>query len=702
MLKETTPDARPSLRALFVGEEGALPEDAGAWRTVLLEVAATEEDALARLRREPCDGVLLRPGDRNEDPTRAVSTFRAAAPETPVLLVADTPEVELVRRAIRAGAQECIGREDLSEERLFRLITAALERERATAALRERLRAIDAGQTRFETMVEQNADGIVIVSQNGMVRFVNPAAENLFLRTAEELIGEPFGFPLLEGRTVELDLLRKDGSTVVAELRAAEIPWAGATAHLVTLRDVTDRKRAEERARELIREQEARSQAESAERHYRFLAEASEILESSLDYTDTLTRIAGLCVPRLADWCAIDLLEDGEPGRRVAARHPAREGDEGLRTLESEYPLRADSRQPGAEVLRTGEPLLAETVDGAWLREHSVDAAHAELLAGLGVASLLSVPLSARGRTVGVLTLVSTAPERHFDKRDLRLALELGRRAGMAVDNARLYRDAQLANRAKADFLAIMSHELRTPLNSIIGYIDILKSGIPGDLTERQTESLSRVEVASKHLLQLIEEILAYARMESGRESIRIEETDATRVLEEVVAVTEPLAREKGLSFRTSVPESGLPLTTDAGKVRQVLLNLVANAVKFTDEGEIRLEALDEGDRVVFRIADTGRGIAPEMLGRIFEPFWQIEQPKTRSAGGTGLGLSVARRLARLLGGDIRVESAPGVGSTFTVEVARRLPVGEAMPAKERVEGGEEAGPPPPTGQPLP
>jgi PAS domain S-box-containing protein len=253
-------------------------------------------------------------------------------------------------------------------------------------------------------------------------------------------------------------------------------------------------------------------------------------------------------------------------------------------------------------------------------------------------------------------------------------AMELERQ----VDQARALNDELgRANRAKATFLATMSHELRTPLNAVIGYADLLLAGIPEPLPDGLRRHVERIGLASRHLLSVIEEILGYARIEAGRETVELEAVDLGEVLSEVVAIVEPLAAEKRLRF--TAPERVDPptLMTDARKLRQILVNLLGNAVKFTERGEIGFAAEQCGQWVEFRVRDTGIGIDPADQARIFEPFRQADEAPTRVAGGTGLGLSVARNLARMLGGDVTVRSAPGEGSTFVV----RLPVDRHLAA---------------------
>jgi len=226
---------------------------------------------------------------------------------------------------------------------------------------------------------------------------------------------------------------------------------------------------------------------------------------------------------------------------------------------------------------------------------------------------------------------------------------------------------AEAANEAKSAFLATMSHELRTPLTAILGYEELLAEGVSGPITEVQQTYLSRIKLGAQHLLMLIDGILTLSRLDAGAEAVHHEPVTVDRLLDEAATLVAPLAASRRIGFTVQHPESPFAIDTDYAKVRQILVNLLGNAVKFTDHGEVVLEACVQGDTAIFKVRDTGIGISSEHLERIFDAFWQVEQTTTRTVGGSGLGLSVSRRLARLLGGDLTVESSEGVGSTFTL-----------------------------------
>ena len=275
------------------------------------------------------------------------------------------------------------------------------------------------------------------------------------------------------------------------------------------------------------------------------------------------------------------------------------------------------------------------------------------------------LPLLRGGRTAGVVVLVQDVTERVAREEELREALRL----------------AEVASQAKSDFLASMSHELRTPLSAIIGYMDLLEGEMVGAVDPLQKTYLGRVKAAARHLINIIEEILTFSRIEAGKEPLHVEPLDASSLARDVGELFEPQALRKGLTLSVSAPRDSVPLRTDATKLRQILINLLGNAMKFTDAGEVTLEVRVADGNVLFRIRDTGPGIDTADLGRIFDPFTQVDQSLRRSKGGTGLGLPVSRRLAHLLGGELAVESVAGRGTTFTLTVPLAEREGSFEPA---------------------
>jgi signal transduction histidine kinase len=230
--------------------------------------------------------------------------------------------------------------------------------------------------------------------------------------------------------------------------------------------------------------------------------------------------------------------------------------------------------------------------------------------------------------------------------------------------------DAEAANRVKSEFLAIMSHELRTPLNAIGGYTDLIEMGIRGPVTPAQREDLHRIRMSQRHLLGLINEVLNYAKIETGTVEFDVADVNVRDVLNAAESLVAPQARAKGLTLAVADCPATLIARADSEKVRQILVNLLSNAVKFTEQGgAIEISCRADDSRVVVRIRDTGIGIPADKLDAIFAPFVQVHAGSTRRHDGTGLGLAISRDLARGMGGDLTVESALGTGSTFMLSL---------------------------------
>lgn len=438
---------------------------------------------------------------------------------------------------------------------------------------------------------------------------------------------------------------------------------------------------------------------------FAFLAETSRCLGDSLDYQTTLATAAGLALPHFGVWCMVDIVETEGNIRRAAVIHPAPDKQRLARDYYRDHPPGRDDPIGAPRVIRTHHSEFAAVAVSNALEEIA-DVEHRELLEQLGAKSFLIVPMRARGRTLGAITFVSD-DHRRYDDADLLLAEDLGRRCAMAIDNARLYgmaevarrtaeaaredatfaaqradalrevaenarQEAEAANRAKATFLTTMSHEFRTPLGAILGFVGLLNDELAGPLTTVQRDYLRRIGKASGHLLRLIEEVLTISQVHAGRGRIHLEEVDLSMAVRDVAELVQPLADAKKLALSVDLPETPILFATDAAKFRQIVLNLAANAVKFTSVGEIRLRLAEEDRAIVLSVSDTGRGVSPEEAEHLFESFWQASSPTVEQTRGTGLGLAITRQLAQLMGGDVSVESTPGTGSTFTVRLPRR------------------------------
>lgn len=417
-----------------------------------------------------------------------------------------------------------------------------------------------------------------------------------------------------------------------------------------------------------------RDAAEDIARRARFLARATAALSEVLDVGQIPARLAGLAVPEIADWCTIDVLEEGEL-RCLAAAHvdPALSAS----LLERARHPRVRARPPRAVVLETGEPLLLPRIAPEQLRAVTGEE-EARFLAELGTSSILAVPLVAHAQRIGALTLGIGRARRPYGEHDLDLARELGDRAAIAIDNARLYRQAQDAVAARDEFLSIASHELYTPITSLKLAVQTLardRHALPPEAIARANELLQR---QVDRLTQLVSELLSITRIRAGRLPLELEDVDLCDVVRGVIQQLEPDLVRAGCPLTLDCPEH-LTGRWDRSRLGQVVTNLLTNALKFGAGRPIEVELRGGPDEARLRVRDHGIGIEPQQLARLFRPYERAVP--TGQIGGLGLGLYIVRGIVDALGGAVTVESAPGEGSTFQVTLPRCAPAAPAASA---------------------
>jgi signal transduction histidine kinase len=445
-----------------------------------------------------------------------------------------------------------------------------------------------------------------------------------------------------------------------------------------------ERRRLDDERVELVARDEIRQEAaQLAARRAAFLAQTAMVLDAALDPDMTLVSLARLAVPAIADCAVVDGIDEDGRIRRidVVDIDPVRRPDaEALRRMAPD--LRGEG--PFGRAIRTGQPvLLPETAKVA--NDARGDAEQLRLLTRLGCQSLLLIPLVVRGQTLALLTLGSRLLQR-YDGADLSLAQELAGRAAMAIDNGRLHREAEAASRAKDEFLATVSHELRTPLNAVLGWAALLRMH-PGD-EARTRQALDAIDRSVRAQLRLVDELLDVSRIVSGRLELHISSVRLAEVIDDAVEAVRPAADERRIRIEVLVDSTVPPITGDASRLRQVAINLLSNALKFSpEEGLVAVELRRADERSAeLLVTDHGIGISPEFLPHVFERFRQ--SLNGRSNQGLGLGLSIARDIVERHGGAVTAESAgEGRGATFRV----LLPLGAPREPVEIGRGSHRA-----------
>jgi PAS domain S-box-containing protein len=575
------------------------------------------------------------------------------------------------------GAASASTAQEVARLTVFAVVAALVARttgwsrailERSIATRRDAARSLR-GRLDFHRAIARAMDeGVYALDRAGRITYLNAAAERMLGYRAGELVGKPMK-QALRCRRVESPcsgngcrvlavmqtgepfraaddvLTRKDGTCFPVRYSSAPIVRTGeVVGAAVVFQDVSSERRAAARER--------------------FLAAATEQLADSIDWDETLARVARLAMPFLGDWCMVVLVDDEGVARPVAFESNDASRAEVAREMLARYPVDLEAEHGVGRVLRTGEPELLPEVQDFAGREGPTVRERAELLARLGLRSFMAVPLSARGRILGVLDFGIAASDRRFGPEDLDVARELARRCALALDNARLHRKIQAAVRARENTLAIVSHDLRNPLSAIRLATAVLErqpaSREGGEGVRRAAASILR---GTDRMDRLIRDLVDLASIDSGRLSVFRRRLAPEEIAADAIEAIRPLASEARVAV-TLEPAPGAPcVDADAERVQQVLVNLLSNAVKVTPAcGEVRLRYRARRREVVFSVIDAGPGVAREHRDRVFERYWRGVHVPYR---GTGLGLSIARGIVEAHGGRLWVSSRPGAGATF-------------------------------------
>ncbi len=548
---------------------------------------------------------------------------------------------------------------------------SGIEQERTEEQLR-------ASEAKFSGILAIAADAIITIDDAHRIMHFNRGAEEIFQYDASEAIGQSLSILLPErfrpthdaqirafGRSAEsarrmghrraVAGRRKDGSEFPAEASISKLDLpTGDRIYTVLLRDITERKWAEDADR--------------------FLTDAAARLAQSLQYDTALDAVGEVAIPRLADACFIDMVEDGAIRRVGRAANGAHQRT--MSQLSANFTPTWDSPSPVIDVLRRGRPELVEHVDDEWLSGTEEHPDAIALWGQLRVRSLYIVPLTVGDRTTGALTLLDLGTQGgRFTPESRTLVQRFAQAAAMALENARLYAAARRATSARDEVLAVVSHDLRNPISAIAMCARILREAPPTDPAERD-RMLTAITEATVWMQGMIRDLLDVSAIEAGRLSVERHPAALGPIVATAVGMVSGEVEQRSISLTVDVPADLRAVNVDASRIVQVVTNLLGNAVKFTDAGgTVTVRAANGPTSVVVSVEDSGMGIEPEALTRIFDRFWQARPTPRR---GSGLGLAIARGIIEAHGGRIWVESEVGRGSVFSFSLPTDTPALQA------------------------
>lgn len=507
-------------------------------------------------------------------------------------------------------------------------------------------------------------DGRILAANNAFIRMLGIQKKEL---TTINLNDYPLG--ALYSREEFKKKIEKEDEIVGLEYRWQKkdgtVIYVRENAHIVkdkqkilyyegTIEDITDRKTVE---RKLI---ESQDRLQDVQNKLTFLDELSRNLAKDLDYPTRLKLLAKFVVPRLADWCAIDALEDGKL-KSVAIAHVNRQKIALAKRLKNKYPPDPKMANGIWGVIKTGKPIFMSHIPKEVLVNGAQDKKHAHMLQEMGLHSIMVLPLISRGKTIGAITLANSEKQYEFTHSDFLFAQHIMRRASTLVDNARLYNIAQEEEKRKDHFLGIASHEMKNTLAGIKSYTQLLQRKLQQD--PKNSDYLSKIDVNTNRMKRLIDDLIDMTKLRAQKLTLIPNSFEINQLIEEVIEEIQLVNRFRTIFFKKG---SSLFLSADRMRIRQVLTNLLKNAVKYSEpETKIIVSTKSLHEKIKISVQDFGTGIPDEDQDKIFELFYRVEKESTRT-NGLGVGLYISNEIVKMHGGSFELTSIEGKGSTFS------------------------------------
>lgn len=565
-------------------------------------------EALELLDRKSFDLLLLDLGLPDSQGLDTFEKIHSAYPDIPVVIVTSLEDQQTGVEAIKKGASDYLVKNaDSFSAILVRTVLYALERKSAEQALRRSERS-------FRAIIDKNVDAMVVTDQNGIVLFANPAAEAFFGWARDDLLGKPFEHPVTVGAVTEVELSRKCGGKVVAEMRTEEITWQGKAARLVSLRDITRHKATQRKMA-------------------RYRDNLKALVKERTEEVDAEKELLSVTFSSMGDGVIVV-----DPEKRILLFNRVAE-------ILAGWEFEPVQDRPLDELFRIADERTRQTIKSP-------------------VDKVLKSSKTEVGADCEIL-LAMDGDERPISTKAAPICSSDGTQTGIVMVFRDVSREREI-ERMKQDFISSISHELRTPLTSIKAYTEtILHDPDMPEQTRRQF--LEIVDEESGRLATLIEGLLEISRIESGTMTIRREPLDVAALARQVLAALQPLAHKKGIRLESDIEDDLGMLLGDEDRIQSVVTNLLNNAIKFTPRhGRVRLSVQWRADQMLIRVGDTGMGIPKDALPRIFDRFYRVHHPG-KHIQGTGLGLAIVKKIVTTHGGRIEVESELDRGTTFTI-----------------------------------
>lgn len=654
--------------------------------------AQSGEDALRWLLKERFAVILLDVFMPGMDGFETAELIRqhVRSQSTPIIfLTAASKDSTHISRGYALGAVDYILK-PLDVSILRSKVDVFVDLFRKTEQVRRQAELLTEARGFLQNVLESTTDyAIIALDLSGVVMAWYEGARLLYGYTSDEVLGSlnvgnlfspeevdsgrmqrMFDAALSAGRAEDVfEHVRRDGErfTASVSVNPRRDAVGNVMGHVLVVKDITQQRLQEERARLLIREQAARAEAETANRRFALLAAASSELSRLLDNGSALQSVARLTATDLAEACIIDLITQQGEIQRIAAAHREPDQEQPLQDLTA-----PDPETPCFARVLGGEPVILPDIPAHDLHQLTSDPIQAEAIRPFEFGSAMIVPIPGRDGVLGAIWLFSTRPER-YGSPDLDFALDLANRVGLALDNARLYREAQDAVTAREEFLSVASHELRTPITSLRGQAQLMirqldAKGMPDP--ERLLRAFRVIDVQSDRLTRLLSQLLDVSRLQAGKLELERSQADLRSIVAEVVTRTQAATSTHSIELR--VPEE-LVAHIDPLRLEQVVTNLLDNAVKYSPEGgrvEVELSR-SEANTLRLAVRDWGEGIPPEHRAHIFDRFHQ--GPGRYRSSGMGLGLYISRQIVELHGGQIEAEFPPDGGTRFVVTLPTEI-----------------------------